>query len=89
MLNEQAERYPEIMKPKRIQRKRTKGWRMPQNATYVGRPTRWGNPFSIGDFYQITLLSDDPLPKSNGKASGRRAPRHILQKTSLLDLLPL
>lgn len=33
------------MKPRRIQRKRTKGWRMPKNCVYVGRPTRWGNPF--------------------------------------------
>jgi hypothetical protein len=31
--------------PKRIQRKRTKGWRMPPNTVYVGRPSRWGNPF--------------------------------------------
>lgn len=31
--------------PKRIQRRRTKGWRMPDNAKYVGRPTVWGNPF--------------------------------------------
>lgn len=30
--------------PKRIQRKRTKGWRMPEGAIYVGRPSRWGNP---------------------------------------------
>lgn len=29
--------------PKRIQRKRTKGWRMPEGAVYVGRPTKWGN----------------------------------------------
>lgn len=32
---------------KRIQRKRTKGWKMSENALYVGRPTRWGNPFKI------------------------------------------
>lgn len=31
--------------PKRIQRKRTKGWRMPTGAVYVGRPTVFGNPF--------------------------------------------
>lgn len=31
--------------PERIQRKRTKGWRMPDNAVYVGRPTIYGNPF--------------------------------------------
>lgn len=31
--------------PVRIQRRRTAGWRMPEGAVYVGRPTRWGNPF--------------------------------------------
>ena len=34
--------------PVRIQRKRTKGWRIPEGAIYVGRPTRWGNPFRAG-----------------------------------------
>lgn len=34
--------------PKRIQRKRTKGWTMPEGAVYVGRPTRWGNPWREG-----------------------------------------
>ena len=32
---------------KRIQRKRTKGWKMPGNAVYVGRPTKWGNPYTV------------------------------------------
>ena len=31
--------------PQRIQRKRTPGWRMPEGAVYVGRPTIFGNPF--------------------------------------------
>jgi hypothetical protein len=35
------------MKPKRIQRKRTKGWRMPPNTVYVGRPSKWGNPWTV------------------------------------------
>ena len=35
------------MTPQRIQRKRVKGWRMPEGAKYVGRPSRWGNPFRI------------------------------------------
>ena len=35
--------------PDRIQRKRTKDWKMPVNAIYVGRPTRWGNPFADQD----------------------------------------
>jgi hypothetical protein len=34
---------------KRIQRKRTKGWKMPENTVYVGRPTKYGNPYRIGD----------------------------------------
>lgn len=33
--------------PKRIQRRRTRGWRMPEGAVYVGRPTKWGNPFKL------------------------------------------
>lgn len=32
---------------KRIQRKRTRGYRLPAGAVYVGRPTRWGNPFTL------------------------------------------
>lgn len=32
-------------KPVRIQRKRTKGWRMPPNTVAVGRPGYFGNPF--------------------------------------------
>jgi hypothetical protein len=33
--------------PKRIQRKRTKGWKIPEGAVYVGRPTIYGNPFHL------------------------------------------
>ncbi len=33
---------------KRIQRKRTKGWKMPEGAIYVGRPGKWGNPYRVG-----------------------------------------
>lgn len=34
--------------PKRIQRKVTKGWRLPGNTVYVGRGTVWENPFIPG-----------------------------------------
>jgi len=43
-------------KPQRIQRKRTKDWRMPEGAVYVGRPTRWGNPFSVHRFGLVPAL---------------------------------
>lgn len=36
--------------PKRIQRKRSKDWRMPSNAVYVGRPTKWGNPYQLTQY---------------------------------------
>ena len=39
--------------PRRIQRQRTRGWRAPEGAVYVGRPSRWGNPYRPG--------ADDPI----------------------------
>lgn len=30
----------------RIQLRRTKGWRMPENTVSVARPGKWGNPFT-------------------------------------------
>jgi len=33
--------------PRRIKRERTRGWRAPAGARYVGRGTRWGNPNQI------------------------------------------
>lgn len=64
-----------MSEPKRIQRKRSKGWRMPDGAVYVGRPTRWGNPFRVGDTYG-PVYDCEPI-RHAGQAvllfSGRRA----------------
>lgn len=35
-------------RPHRVQRLRTSGWTMPPNTVYVGRPTKWGNPYRVG-----------------------------------------
>ncbi len=35
------------MTPIRVQRKRTKGYRLPPGTIYVGRPSRWGNPYRV------------------------------------------
>ena len=35
--------------PKRIQLRRTKGWRKPEGAIVVSRPSKWGNPFKVAD----------------------------------------
>jgi len=37
----------QIIIMKRVQRKRTKGYKLPPNTKYVGRPTKWGNPFKL------------------------------------------
>lgn len=34
-------------RPRRIQRKRTKGWRMPEGSVSVCRPGPFGNPFTV------------------------------------------
>ena len=44
------------MSPVRIQRQRTKGWRMPEGAIYVGRPAWWGNPYPIRDFGRLRAV---------------------------------
>jgi hypothetical protein len=33
--------------PQRIQLRRTKGWRKPDGAVVVSRPTKWGNPHRV------------------------------------------
>lgn len=43
--------------PVRVQRRRTPGWRMPANTIYVGRGSRWGNPFRAGR--ATTLVATD------------------------------
>jgi Domain of unknown function (DUF4326) len=44
--------------PRRIQRQRTKGWRMPAGAIYVGRPSPWGNPWPIDGDMQPWLVAE-------------------------------
>jgi hypothetical protein len=43
--------------PKRIQLRRTKGWRKPEGAVVVTRGTDWGNPYRIGDLVHIETPS--------------------------------
>ncbi len=39
--------------PVRVQRRRTKGWRMPEGAVYVGRPTKWGNSYPLDSWATV------------------------------------
>ena len=54
------------MSPVRVQRRRTKGWRTPpcscgcgQPARYVGRGTKWGNPWRVGKPWFVVLRFPD------------------------------
>jgi len=51
-------------KPKRIQRKRIKNWRMPVGTIYVGRPSKWGNPFTGENAVELyrQAVSGYPVP---------------------------
>jgi hypothetical protein len=38
-----------VTAPQRVQRSRTSGSRLPRDAVYVGRGSRWGNPWPVGE----------------------------------------
>jgi hypothetical protein len=67
----------------RIQRKRTKGWKMPANTVYVGRPSKWGNPFKVGDFSAYALKLGEDRGLSREEAIGMF--EEVVRKTLLAD----
>lgn len=77
--------------PVRIQRKRTKGWRMPENTVYVGRGTDWGNPYkaptndAIGRAYAVIQFAAYCPPDSVLAEAARR----ILKGKNLACFCPV
>lgn len=56
--------------PRRIQLSRAKGWKKPEGAVVVARPTRWGNPFPLkGDWIVWAAVAAG----FRADAAGRRA----------------
>ena len=47
----------------RIQRQRSKGWKMAPGAIYVGRPTKWSNPFTLEVLRQQYPEMPEPVAK--------------------------
>lgn len=43
----------------RIRLSRTKGWRKPEGAVVVARPTKWGNPFTLTNTIEAGFLEKD------------------------------
>jgi Domain of unknown function (DUF4326) len=35
--------------PRRVQLRRTKGWRKPPDAVVISRPSKWGNPYRVSE----------------------------------------
>ena len=65
------------MSPQRIQRQRTRGWRMPEGAVYVGRPTKWGNPWQVGGDAQI-VMRDTPKGETQRLSLVRMWPETVV-----------
>lgn len=55
---------PAPRSPTRIQRRRTAGWRMPADVVYVGRPGRFGNPFSTAGMLHQFILDRRHHPRA-------------------------
>ena len=76
------------MTPQRIQLRRTKGWRKPEGAIVVTRPTRWGNPFRGAVFGQdeaVRLYREGVLLRREGE-QGIPAPGEIQRQLAGHDL---
>jgi len=63
MADTTAAEFCEHFLPPRIQLRRTKGWRKPEGAIVVSRPSRWGNPFVIRDTGGDWLAEDSRTRK--------------------------
>lgn len=57
--------------PERIQRRRAKGFVLPTTAIYVGRPSKWGNPFKIGTPLGLARVPAVHYPDHEWEYEGR------------------
>jgi hypothetical protein len=70
-----------MTRPRRIQIRRTKGWRKPEGAISVARPHKWGNPFKVGE-HGIRIAEDAVrlyrqwLPGTESRRPGRAENNH-------------
>lgn len=75
--------------PVRIQRRRTKGWKMPPNTVYVGRPSKWGNPWSASHHDHEHHPSIPFVPPSDEAQSREEAVAKFRAYAVSLDLTEL
>ena len=71
-----------MIRPKRIQRRRTKGWTAPKDAVYVGRGTRYGNLYVIGEpnpDNHGALFTRDEVVEAYRRRWEQAGPEHLEQ----------
>jgi hypothetical protein len=44
--------------PERVQLSRARGWRKPEGAVVVSRPSKWGNPYKLTDYPTAMPMAD-------------------------------
>ncbi len=66
--------------PERIQLRRTRGWRKPEGAIVVSRPTKWGNPWvaHVHDIRCDPDLINCPIWNADSREDATTKYRHCL-----------
>lgn len=59
-----------LLSPVRIQRSRQRGFKMTKNTIYVGRGSKFGNPFKIDDGFIVYNQTIDPECYMTKKING-------------------
>lgn len=78
----------EVATPIRIQLRRTKGWRMPENTVKVDRTTKWGNPFPVARTKRIHP-KEAGLTAEDAVAAFREHMEDLIEENGNLWLLAL
>lgn len=63
--------------PERIQLRRTKGWRKPEGAIIVSRPSRWGNWYTV----QRNRIVTERHPEGYAASIERKGPLWVVVAT--------
>lgn len=73
--------------PERIQRQRRGGWRMPSDAIYVGRPSKWGNPCRLRGAYYV--IDENGYEHYCAPGEARGVAVRLFREALLADRLPI
>jgi hypothetical protein len=68
--------------PQRIQRRRSRGWRLPPHTVCVTRPGKWGNPFRVGGWFRWETRGAAGLPWSEAPRPGMTGYTLIADKST-------